>query len=283
MPLLYSAAPLAVSTAALAAPLYPLDISTCKYPAKFRPASADILLRTNHHRRDKLTPQKLWTLLMYIDRSIQNYHGLQADFIVSQAAQEVRATIRRATAIVTERIDKSKDAMVRYHLSQVAREVASISVEIERRLRLSGSDAQCLVLTMDREVSALKNFSSYGIKIINCQTSPIDVTPTVIAEITFGMLLNALLRDALQNAPANSKVTVQLKNVGQTVSLELTGVRFYSERDLLARVEHPPRTRALIAALGGHFHPIPKGVAFMMPLAALANSPWLDLDGTSRP
>ena len=220
---------------------------------------------------------------MYIDRSIQNYHCLQADFIVAEAAHEVRATIRRATAIVTERIDKSKDAMVRYHLSQVAKEVASISVDIERRVRLSGGDAPCLVLAMNREVSALKNFSSYGIKIINCQTSPIDVMPTVIAEITFGMLLNALLRDALQNVPANTQVMVQLKKVGQTVSLELAGVRFHSERELLARVEHPSRTRALIAALGGHFHSTPKGVAFMMPLAALTNSPWLDLDGTSRP
>ncbi|MGP8026124.1 MAG: hypothetical protein ACLPJJ_05360, partial [Acidocella sp.] len=216
---------------------------------------------------------------MYIDRSIQNYHCLQADLIVAEAAHEVRAAIRRVTAIVTERIDKSKDAMVRYHLSQAAREVASISIEIERRLRLSGSDAPCLVLAMNREMSALKNFSSCGIKIINCQTSPIDVTPTVIAELTFGMFLNALLRDALQNVPANTKIAVQLKRIGQTVSLELTGVHFHSERELLARVEHPPRTRALIAALGGHFHPTPKGVAFMMPLAALTNSPWLDLDG----
>ena len=220
---------------------------------------------------------------MYIDRSIQNYHSLQADFIVAEAAHEVRAVIRRATAIVTERIDKSKDAMVRYHLSQVEREVALISVEIERRLRLNGSDAPCLVRVMNREISALKKFSSHGITIINCQMSPIDVTPTVFAEIIFGMFLNALLRDALLNVSAHTQVTVQLKNVGQTVSLELTGVRFYSERELLARVEHPPRTRALIAALGGHFHPISKGVAFMMPLAALTNSPWLDLDGTSRP
>lgn len=220
---------------------------------------------------------------MYIDRSIQNYHGLQADFIVTEAAHEVRAVIRIATAIVAERLDKSKDAMVRYHLSQVERDVASISVEIERRLRLSDSDAPSLDLTMKREISVSNACSSFGVNIINCQTAPIDVTPTANAEITFGMFLNVLLRYALQNLPANTQVTVQLKNVGQTVSLELTGVHFYSEQDLLANVEHPPRARALIAALGGHFHPTPQGVAFVMPLAALTNSSWLDLDGASRP
>ncbi len=219
---------------------------------------------------------------MYIDRSTQNYHCLQADIVVAEAAHEIRAAIRNATAIVAERIDKSKDAMVRHHLSQVERDVALIAVDVEKRLHSSSSDAPCLVLTMNREILALKDFSSHGVKIISHQASPLDVTPTVIAEIAFGMLLNALLRDALQNVPENTQVAVQLKRIGQTVSLELTGVRFYSERELLVRVEHPPRTNALIAALGGHFHPTPKGVAFIMPLAALTNSPWLELDGTSR-
>ena len=220
---------------------------------------------------------------MYIDRSIQNYHGLQADFIVTEAAHEVRAAIRIATAIVAEKLNKSKDAMVRYHLAQVEREVASISVEMDRRLRLHGSDTPSLDLTMNREISVCNASSSYGINIINGQSSPIDVTPTVNADMTFGMFVNVFLRYALQNLPANTQVTVQLKNIGQTVSLDVTGVHFYSEREFLKNVEYPPRASALIAALGGRFQPTPQGIAFVMPLAALTNSVWLDLDGASRP
>jgi hypothetical protein len=209
------------------------------------------------------SPAKLDSLSMALAA-----HGKQAQLAVEQAVHEAREALRAASELVASRGLAMNDAYLRHHLLSLAREITALSMSVKAQPCQTELGPPSFAHVLDKEIQSVAMLFPNRRNQIVRRAVAVDFRSSWTAAYIFGSLARTMVTDAIRQTSPETGLSVRLRQDREILRFGIDGAGSCAEAELMNRIAHPRRFRALVSSLSGRIESAPNGITIWMPVMA---------------
>jgi hypothetical protein len=179
---------------------------------------------------------------------------------------EAKIALLRASRTVMQKANATRDVILRGRLMSVAREMASLYVDLNGKADFSGDDTPCFIRVLDREIAGAVALFPDRHGSIRRGLVSLDFTPCWTAELIFGLVARDLIQDAIYQTNSRTALDLHLRRDRAMLRFWIHGAGPCGEQELMSRIERPQRFQSLVRSVSGRLESVPNGLLLKIPV-----------------
>jgi hypothetical protein len=155
---------------------------------------------------------------------------------------------------------------LRHQLITAAGEIASLSGGIDAPEQPGNGHQPCLIYMLEREVACAEKLFPNRSGTIRLGIISLDFRPSLSAEIVLGLVVRALIQEAICQSDPGSDLRLGLHHDHAILHCSIDCSSGFREDEVMDRMHEPKCLRSLLRSLSGRLYTTRNGISIRIPI-----------------